>query len=369
MHARGQADVEAAIVGPTAGVEGTGPPVRPPRLARRTFTLSDGHQVGLAVAGRGFPLVVVHGFSAEGLLYAQTLSRLVDMRFKVIAVDIAGHGGTQGLPTGGANLDTYAELVARTLAELGIRKAVLVGHSLGGRLVTTVAANQPERSIAVILLDAVVGDTWDRMVDVSRFFPPLLAGVAVILVVDTLSTVPVFRDPQQAAKLGRLVAPTLLGHLRRPWRMVGPAVSILRSRGSRWMLQRIAEERIPLVAVNGQYDFVVPVSTARSAAERARGELVVVKGATHSWLLKDPETLPAVVHELMKGRLGTALLKSLLRAGVDPNGATDDEIEAVLYEPDAPVLAMTPALDRVDVGARHRHPRYKFDFERRDREA
>ena len=47
------------------------------------------------------PLVVVHGFSAEGILYAQTLSRLVDLGFKVIAIDTAGHGGTLGLPTGG----------------------------------------------------------------------------------------------------------------------------------------------------------------------------------------------------------------------------------------------------------------------------
>ncbi len=367
MQASGRTDVESPIIGPTSE-EASGARVRSPRLARRNITLSDGHQVGLAVAGRGYPLLVVHGFTAEGLLYAQTLSRLIDMRFKVIAVDIAGHGGTQGLPTGGANLDRYADLVARTLDELGIRKAVLAGHSLGGRLVTTVAANQPERSIAVIVLDGVVGDTWDRLVDVSRFFPPLLAGVAVILLLDTLSTVPVFRDPAQAAKLGRLVAPTLLGHLRRPWRMVGPAVSILRSHGSRWMLQRIGEEKIPFVAVNGEYDLVVPVSTARSAARRSHGELVVVKGATHSWLLKDPETLPAVMHQLMKGRLGTALLKALLEAGIDPNGATDDDIEAALYEPDAPVLAMTPPIERIETAARHRGPRYGFTFERRDRE-
>ncbi len=71
-----------------------------PRLARHLITLDDGHQVGVAICGRGVPLVVVHGFSAEGILYAQTLSRLVDLGFKVIAIDVAGHGGTLGLPTG-----------------------------------------------------------------------------------------------------------------------------------------------------------------------------------------------------------------------------------------------------------------------------
>ena len=62
-----------------------------PRLARHTVRLDDGHRVQVAVAGRGVPFVVVHGFSAEGLLYAQTLSRLVSSGFKVIAIDTAHH--------------------------------------------------------------------------------------------------------------------------------------------------------------------------------------------------------------------------------------------------------------------------------------
>ena len=86
------------IVGPAQAAE---EPIliHSPRLARHTVTLSDGHRIGLAVSGRGVPLVVVHGFTAEGFLYAQTLSRLVTKGFKVVAIDMAGHGGTQGLPT------------------------------------------------------------------------------------------------------------------------------------------------------------------------------------------------------------------------------------------------------------------------------
>ncbi len=358
-------DDELPIIGPSrVAPERPAGVVRPPRLARHTITLEDGHRVSLAVAGRGIPLVVAHGFTAEGLLYAQTLSRLVDMRFKVVAVDMAGHGGTQGLPTGGANLDRYADLLARTIEELGIRRAVLAGHSLGGRLVTEVAATHPERAIAVILLDAVVGDTWDRIVDVSRLFPAVLGGVAVLLVIDTLSTIPVLRDPGQARKLARLVAPTLLGHVRSPWRLLGPAVSILRSRGSRWMLQRIAQERIPLFAIHGDRDLPIPLSTSRSAARRAAGDLVVVHGASHSWLLKDPEALPAVIHELMKGRLGTAWLRALMDAGVDPNGATEDDLERAFYEPDAPILGLTPSGQRGAVIDIHRRPRYRFTITR-----
>jgi pimeloyl-ACP methyl ester carboxylesterase len=330
-----------------------------PRLARHEITLPDGHQVGVAVCGRGVPLVVVHGFSAEGILYAQTLSRLVDLGFKVIAVDTAGHGGTLGLPTNAQSMQSYSELLARVLDHLGVREAVLAGHSMGGRLVTELAASEPERAIAVILLDAIVGDTWDRMVNLFRLFPPLLVGVGVTLVVDTASTVPWFRDPKQAMKLGRLVGPTLAGHVRRPWRLFGPAASILRSKGTRWMLDTLRHEKIPVFAIHGDRDIAVPVATSKDAARRARGDLVIVQGATHSWLLKDPETLPSIMHALMRGRLGTAVLKTRLRHGLDLD-ATDDEIEEALYEPGALVLELTPRQSFHDTEDLHHPPRYRW---------
>lgn len=330
-----------------------------PRLARHLITLDDGHQVGVAVCGQGVPLVVVHGFSAEGILYAQTLSRLVDLGFRVIAVDTAGHGGTLGLPTSAQTMESYAELLARVLDHLGVREAVLAGHSMGGRLVTELAAREPHRAIGVVLLDAIVGDTWDRMVNVFRVFPVLLAGMGATLAADTISTVPWFRDPRQAAKLGHLVGPTLASHARRPWRLFGPAASILRSRGTRWMLDRLKEERIPVFAVHGDRDVAVPLATAKDSARRARGDLVVVKGGTHSWLLKDPETLPAIMHDLMKGKLGTAVLKARLSHGLDLD-ATDDEVDAALYEPEALVLELTPKQRFVDMADLHRPPRYEW---------
>ena len=114
--------------------------VEVPRLARHEITLSDGHTVGVTVAGRGVPLVVVHGFSAEGFLYAQSLSRLVAMGFRVIAIDTAGHGATQGLPLAGHDINDYADLLGRCIDELGIERFVLAGHSMGGQLITRLAA-------------------------------------------------------------------------------------------------------------------------------------------------------------------------------------------------------------------------------------
>lgn len=343
------------VLGPA--VEAPGPiPVAAPRLARHSITLSDGHRIGLAVSGRGVPLVVVHGFSAEGFLYAQTLSRLVARGFKVVAIDMAFHGGTQGLPQFGADLGAYSELMARAVAELGIRRAVLAGHSTGGRVVTQLAATHPDQAIAVLLLDAIVGDAWDAMVRWNRLNPLFYAALGTVLALDTASTVPLVRDPLQAVKLVRLVTPTLVGHALQPLRLASGIVSIFRTGPSRPHLEAIGREGVPLFALHGDRDLGIPLCTARSAVDRAGGELVTIRGGSHSWVLKDPETLPAIVDDLLEERLGDAIRNALGSAGA----GSVDEIEELLYEPDAPVLALTPELRFEAVPDTHRRPRYRW---------
>ncbi len=335
-----------------------------PRLARHQISLADGHQVGVSVCGRGVPIVLIHGFTAEGMLYAQCLSRIVAAGFKVVAIDSASHGSTQGLPTGGADFEQYAQLLARVVDELGIKKAVFAGHSMGGRLVTELAAHHPDRALAVILLDAIVGEPWDRLVAISRFNPLVLVGVGAILMVDSVSTVPLVRDPRQAAKFGHLLAPTLVHHARHPFQLMGPGVSILRSRSSKWMLEKLRREGVPVVAIHGDRDIVVPLSTARSAAKLSGGMVVVVEGGTHSWLLKDPETLPAILRQMFDApESRAARARDFAKLGLAPD-ASIDEIEAAFYDEDAPVLALTPAIDVDAILPGPRKPRYRWHVDR-----
>jgi hypothetical protein len=59
--------------------------------------------------------------------------------------------------------------------------------------------------------------------------------------------------------------------------------------------------------VHGDLDLGVPLASARDAAARVGGELVVVHKARHSWLLKDPRAFPAIVAELLAGDFGVRL--------------------------------------------------------------
>jgi len=327
-----------------------------PRLARHSFELSDGHRIGLAVCGKGVPLVVVHGFTAEGFLYAQTLNRLVRKGFKVVAIDMAGHGGTQGLPANAAHLDDYARLMGRALDELGIRKAVLAGHSMGGRVVAQLAARRPETAVAVLMIDAIVGDQWDLMVNVFRVNPLLLTALAAGLALDSAMTIPWWQDPGQALKLARLATPNYVSNMLHPGRLIGPAVSILRSRGSRKLLETLAVEQVPTFVIHGDRDVFVPYCTAESAAARSEGQLVRVRKATHSWLLRDPEALPAIVGELLQDELGAAIRRVITAGGA----GSVDELEDLFYTDDAPILELTPELSWTDIDDTHRAPHYEW---------
>jgi len=331
------------------------------RLSKHRIQLSDGHSVQALVAGRGVPLVVVHGFAAEGLLYAQSLSRLVSLGFKVVAVDTAGHGGTAVLPHGGLELAAYSRLLGRVVDELGIRRAVYAGHSMGGRLVTELAAADPDRAVAVILIDAIVGDAWDQIVTACRWWPPLLGAFSTAAVVDSLATIS-FDDSAQTAKLARLWLKTAWGDVTRPWQLLMPFLSVLRSPGSRAMLDELHRAGVPVVVLHGERDYVVPLAAARDAARRSGGDLVIIRGGTHSWLLKDPESFLAIMGQLLRNGLGDAWTAALLAAGLDPAAATTEQIEDAFLAPDAKVRGLTPDLvwARSD---RRSEPRYDWTVE------
>jgi pimeloyl-ACP methyl ester carboxylesterase len=317
------------------------------RLSTHVLRLSDGHRIGIMVGGRGIPLIVAHGFSFAGMLYVQSLARLASMGFRVVAVDMAGHGGTAALANRGFEIDEYRRFMGRVLDELGVRRAVLAGHSLGGRLVAEVAAAEPDRAVALLLVDAAVGSTWDDLAAFARWAPPALGLVGATLAGDTLRTL--FLSGDQAQKLQSLAVPQAVANAVAPWRLVAPALSVLLAPGSGATLDRLREADLSVVVLHGDRDPVVPLAAARDAARRTGAELVVVHGATHSWLLEDPETLRAIVAELLADGLGSACATALVEAGVDPDDASLAELERAFYAPDAVVVRLSSGPGRIEV--------------------
>jgi len=341
---------------PTASGRGRVPVVR---LGRHRIRTASGRMVGVAMAGTGMPLVVAHGFAAQGALYAQTLSRLVSMGFMVVAVDVAGHGRTPPPPFPALRLSAYRDEFAAAVDALGIRRAVFMGHSMGGRIVTELAAERTDATVALVLVDPVVGREWDSQIARLRHNPADGAGLALRLATDTASLV----DPHDLDQTAKILSLLVRSGLSSPLpRLLPPAAALIGADPSDPLLRTLAAARIPAVVIHGSLDRPIPLAGARQAAATLRADLVVVEGARHSWLLNDPETLPSIFGQLLKGRLGDAWTAAVDHAGLDPALATLDQIEAAMLVPDSLAAHLSNRVEFIATSTR-RPSRYAWRLE------
>jgi pyruvate dehydrogenase E2 component (dihydrolipoamide acetyltransferase) len=100
--------------------------------------------------GGGTPVLLIHGFGGDLLSWLFTQEPLAQGR-AAHAFDLPGHGGsTKAVDAGGV-----ADLAAATLAvmdSLGLDKAHLIGHSLGGAIAAHLALTQPQRVASASLI-------------------------------------------------------------------------------------------------------------------------------------------------------------------------------------------------------------------------
>jgi pimeloyl-ACP methyl ester carboxylesterase len=119
----------------------------------------DGRTVAYDEAGDGSapPLLLVHGFTGGRHDFAEVLPTLAADR-RVVAVDLPGHGGSQGDDDPAAyGLAGAAGWVLRVAAALGLGEHHLLGHSLGGLIAQRAAAAGSHVLRSLVLMDTGMG--------------------------------------------------------------------------------------------------------------------------------------------------------------------------------------------------------------------
>src|SRR4051812_2718681 len=89
-----------------------------------------GHHVVYRVAGSGPPIGLIHGMVNSSRHWEAVARRLAE-RYTVVAPDLVGHGDS-ATPRGDYSLGAHASVIRDLLSALGIGRATIVGHSLGG---------------------------------------------------------------------------------------------------------------------------------------------------------------------------------------------------------------------------------------------
>ncbi len=107
-------------------------------------------RVGRAGAGTETPAVLIHGYSGDLNNWLFNLEAIAAER-PVVALDLPGHGGS-AKDVGEGSLSALAQSVGGTLKALGIDRAHLVGHSLGGAVAARLAADNPALAASLTLI-------------------------------------------------------------------------------------------------------------------------------------------------------------------------------------------------------------------------
>jgi pimeloyl-ACP methyl ester carboxylesterase len=100
--------------------------------------------------GSGTPVVLLHGLASQRRFWNLVAPKLAGL--PVLAVDQRGHGDSDR-PEGPYDGSTCATDLATAMDALGWSRAVVVGHSWGGSVAATFAAEHPERTLALVAVD------------------------------------------------------------------------------------------------------------------------------------------------------------------------------------------------------------------------
>jgi len=254
-----------------------------------------GIQLAYEEAGRGEPVVLLHGFPFNRSLWREQAAAL-GARFRVITPDLRGHGESS-VADGPATMEEMAEDVAALLDELGVGRAVVGGLSMGGYVTLAFCRLFPERVRALVLADTrAQADTEEarraREVAALRALREGMGAIADSMLPKMFAPSTLSERPDVVERVRAMILAT---------RPEGAAAALrgmaLRRDHTDWL----PEITVPALIVVGREDAVTP--PADSEAMRAKlgdARLEVVEGAGH---VSNVER-PAEFNRALEGFLG-----------------------------------------------------------------
>lgn len=108
--------------------------------------------VHYTVSGKGRAVVCLHGF-LENLGMWDEIAKVLSLKYKVICIDLLGHGQTENLGYI-HTMEDQARMVKHVLSEEKIRKSLIIGHSMGGYIALAFAELFPENVKGICLLNS-----------------------------------------------------------------------------------------------------------------------------------------------------------------------------------------------------------------------
>jgi pimeloyl-ACP methyl ester carboxylesterase len=284
-----------------------------------------GHEVVYRIAGDGPPVVLIHGMVNASRHWAAVAERLAE-RHTVIAPDLIGHGDS-ATPRGDYSLGAHATVIRDLLSALGIERATMVGHSLGGGIAMVYFWQYPERVERLALVSS--GGLGDEVSPLLRSAALPGASALISLATHRLVTGNLDRAGVALRERGSWVGAQLQAVARalRPLESAGQReafVQTLRAVIDRHGQRVSATDRLyllrdmPTLIAWGERDRTIPVEHGIAAHRAIPGSrFVTIPGAAHFPHIERPDELAAALEDFIAAtepaRYDEAMLEALLR--------------------------------------------------------
>ncbi len=267
------------------------------------FVTLGGARLHLYQTGQGPDIVLIHGASGNMRDFTFDLvGRLAD-RYRVTVVDRPGLGHSDRLDRDGATIFEQADVLVRAVAQLGVTRPLVLGHSYGGAVALAWATRHPEATAGLIVL-AGASNPWDA--PLSTYYRVLSHPVGQWLAVPALTAW--LPEPVVTDTIAQIFAPqdTPQGY----GAYIGAGLSLQRRALRENALQRagLLEEirqmvpdyaaiTAPVEILHGSADTTVwPQIHAQPLARQIDGaNLVILEGIGHSPHHADPQTVIAAI--------------------------------------------------------------------------
>ncbi len=113
----------------------------------------NGIKVNYIDEGEGDVILMLHGWASNASLYSSQIS-LLKSKYRVIALNLPGHGGSQE-PLYPFSVDDFAMFVVDFLKEMQIDRCAVIGHSVGGRIIIKLQSYaQKDMFEKIVLIDS-----------------------------------------------------------------------------------------------------------------------------------------------------------------------------------------------------------------------
>ncbi|HEV3229955.1 MAG TPA: alpha/beta fold hydrolase [Solirubrobacteraceae bacterium] len=260
------------------------------------------------IAGNGPPVVLVHGMVNSSRHWESVALRLAD-RYTVIAPDLIGHGDS-ATPRGDYSLGAHAASIRDLLAVIGIDRATLVGHSLGGGVAMQFFYQFPQRTERLVLVSSGgLGHGVSPLLR-SAALPGASALLSIAAHARVVSAISQAGERLRRRGSGHGVYLQAIARALRPLEEPGAReafVHTLRAvidiRGQRVSardrLYLLAS--VPTLIVWGERDHTIPLAHGRDAHHAIPGSrFATLPRAAHFPHIEDPEGLAAALGEFLE---------------------------------------------------------------------